>query len=134
MWFLWSWREDRFYDRAGERFFIRRRMLGRWREQRWGADTFSGISVGYKRGGGRQVGAFLVVRLHARTEGFLLDAFLDTNSLERARELGARLAEVSGLALLQERNTGPQDDLNDIRNNAWPIRRQTGAGINPSPR
>lgn len=125
--FLWRWQERHHYDAAAERFCLDRRLLKRWKTQCWNADSFSGISVGHRLS--RGYGGSPVVRLHAKVEGFLLDAFLNATSLEQARELAARLAELSGLPLLEERNTGPQDDLNDLRKNPWLLQRLTRRGV-----
>lgn len=124
--FLWTWRETHYFDAPQARFCIRTRRLGRSRERCWDAAAFSGISVGIRGSGSGHGGGTPVARLHTRAPGFLLDGFLEADSLVDARALGASLSRVSGLPLLEEQATGPQHALNDIRHNPWLLDRPSG--------
>lgn len=113
----WTFGNESFYDADREEFTERITLLGRpVRTWSWPKNLFTGISWGNK---GQTRGRISVVRLSCMIDGYLVDSFLHAHDNEEAREMAARLSEISGLPLLGEEFTGSQHDLNDLRRHSW---------------
>jgi hypothetical protein len=113
----WTFGNESFYDADREEFTARITLLGHpVRTWSWPNNLFTGISWGNK---GQTRGCISVVRLRCIIDGYLVDSFLYADHKEEAREMAARLSEISGLPLLGEEFTGSQHDLNDLRRHAW---------------
>lgn len=123
-----SFCSSRCYDRQTQRFTDELRVFGRRvRCFAWSRALFTDISYG-RKGVLSIPGWAIVVRLHTTLDGFLVDAFFPAEDMERARLIGQRLSEYSGLSLIDEPlTTGPQDQLNDLRNNEWVLPRLLAA-------